>query len=212
MLKKEYNNLYNIEYPIDLWKLPVYDSEDTQKLEFLKVEIWKSLRKLDQLKLELSDLIQKCESCLTSTKQALNIAEQQKALLQESPQDATRNSAKVDQDTILIVEDELLTRELLKDYISSHGRKVITAEDGHEAILAVEKQKFSLVFLDLKLPRVSGVEVLKKIREIHPDTPVVVITGDMGELQSVQNRNLRPQWVIPKPFKLQQINEALSLI
>lgn len=116
------------------------------------------------------------------------------------------------QGSILIVEDEAQARELLKDIVSTSGYEVITAEDGYEAVAAVQKRKFKLIFLDLRLPNLSGIETLKRIKEIDSSIPIVVVTGYPEDLMAVHNRDGWPATVIPKPFKLSQIREALNMV
>jgi len=114
--------------------------------------------------------------------------------------------------TILIVEDEPMNRDLLKNYVVSCGYEVVTAVDGAEAIAVFQRQRFHLVFLDLGLPKISGVDVLKKMKGSSPDTPVVIITGRPDDVLSLHSRDLWPEMVIVKPFMLSQIKEALRLV
>lgn len=114
--------------------------------------------------------------------------------------------------TILIVEDEPINRDLLKNYVESCGFVVVTAGDGAEAVAVFQRQRFQLVLLDLGLPRISGVEVLKKIKANSPDTPVVIITGRPDDVLGLNSRDLWPEMVIVKPFTLSQIKEALRLV
>lgn len=190
----------------------MYDPLSEQKLNSLKQEAEDRIQNLVKILDEMNDMAQKCSLFITTAGQTLNILEQQISIIKKLGQDPLKNPPNKEQRSILIVEDELNIRELLKDFVSSNGCTAVTVGDGYEAMLIIQKQKFDLVFLDLKLPRISGVEVLKKIKEIAPGTPVVVVTGNSEELQAVQDRALRPQWVIPKPFKLQQIGEALNMI
>ncbi len=190
----------------------MYGPKYEKKGDSMKLEVENSIHKLEQILPELNDLAQKCGDSITKARQILSVLERQVALMEKSAQEHSKSASKREKLSILIVEDEFNIRELLKDFVSSRGCAAVLAEDGHEAILAFQKQHFDMVFLDLRLPRISGVEVLKRIKEISPDTPVVVVTGNSEELQSVQDRSLRPQWVIPKPFKLHQIGEALNMI
>ncbi len=189
----------------------MYNPSDEKKLNSLKLEIEDSIQKLEKTIMELDDLTSKCKVSITIAKQTLNILQQQFYTIQKPGQAPLNKTSNREQSSVLFVEDELNIRELLKDFVSSNGCAAITAADGQEAILAIQKQHFDLVFLDLKLPRISGVEVLKKIKQTSPNTPVVVVSGNAAELETVQDRAFRPQWVIPKPFKLQQISEALNM-
>lgn len=122
------------------------------------------------------------------------------------------NSPKKILGNILIVEDDPQNRELLKDIVSSCGYTVITAQDGNEAMAAIQKQNYLSVFTDMRLPGISGVEILKKVREIVPGIPVFVVSGHPEDLLASQNKACWPDMIISKPFRLNQIKEALSMI
>lgn len=85
--------------------------------------------------------------------------------------------------TILIVEDEESLREALKFKLEKEGVAVLTASTGEEALEVLKKQRPTLVSLDILLPRMNGLEVLKNIRtsaSLH-DLPVVVVSVSAGE-------------------------------
>jgi len=78
---------------------------------------------------------------------------------------------------ILIVDDEKSIRNTLKDILEHEGYEITEAEDGSEAIKIISKDKFDVVLSDIKMPKMDGMEVLEKIQEISPETPVVMISG-----------------------------------
>ena len=78
---------------------------------------------------------------------------------------------------ILVVDDEeVVCRGYLRSLASAHC-KVHVAWTGEEALYALEQQRFDLVLLDLRMPGIDGMEVLKTIKQTWPDTQVVIITG-----------------------------------
>jgi len=89
--------------------------------------------------------------------------------------------------TILIVDDELGVRESLKMILKPIGQ-IYTATDGREALASVQKDKIDLVALDLKMPGLSGMDVLRQIKINDPDIEVIVITAD-GTPHNVQEAN-----------------------
>ena len=81
------------------------------------------------------------------------------------------------ENTVLLIEDEKKTGEMLKRALESEGIEVIWAEDGKSALDKMERGKFDLIILDLKLPEISGDEVLEGIRNIDPYVEVIVYTN-----------------------------------
>ncbi|OGE23266.1 MAG: hypothetical protein A3J42_09145, partial [Candidatus Dadabacteria bacterium RIFCSPHIGHO2_12_FULL_53_21] len=78
---------------------------------------------------------------------------------------------------VLVVDDEKLIAMDIKKIVTSEGHDVITTQSGIEASRAIEDSNIDLVFLDLVLPDMNGVEVLKEIKKAKSDLPVVIITG-----------------------------------
>lgn len=80
-------------------------------------------------------------------------------------------------DRLLIVEDEKSVREVLLEFMKKGGYAVEGVSSGQEALEVISKQEFDAVLLDIKLRDISGLEVLKRIKEIKPGLIVVMITG-----------------------------------
>ena len=78
---------------------------------------------------------------------------------------------------ILIIDDEQAIRKALKEILEYESFEVTEAEDGPTALKLVDKDSFDLIFCDVKMPRMDGVEVLSKLKEKGGETPVVNITG-----------------------------------
>ena len=78
---------------------------------------------------------------------------------------------------ILIVDDEPIVRESLRDWLQDAGYKVMTAETGEQALEMIGKQDFSVLILDIRLPGRTGIAVLKEIKEKKPDTKAIIITA-----------------------------------
>ncbi len=78
---------------------------------------------------------------------------------------------------ILVVDDEQAIRKALKEILEYEKHEVDLAKDGFEAIDKVKNQQFDLMLLDIKMPKIDGIEVLEKIQKINPELPVIIITG-----------------------------------
>ena len=78
---------------------------------------------------------------------------------------------------ILIVDDEPIVRESIKDWLKEAGYQVVTAESGEEALELIEKQDFSVIVLDVRLPGKTGITVLKEVKALKPEIKSIVITA-----------------------------------
>lgn len=106
---------------------------------------------------------------------------------------------------ILIVEDEKSMREVLKILLEGEGYDVSTASDGLEGIACLGKDIFDLVITDVKMPRADGFEVLKKIKDISPDTIVIMITAFGTKESGIEAMKLGAYDYISKPFNIDEI-------
>lgn len=80
-------------------------------------------------------------------------------------------------ETILVVDDDQGMRELIEILLTREGYGVRTAADGREASELLGRERFDLVVTDLKMPRVDGIDLLKQVKEISPETPVIIVTA-----------------------------------
>ena len=78
---------------------------------------------------------------------------------------------------ILIVDDEPIVRESIRDWLKDAGYQVATAETGEEAMEMIEKQDFSVMVLDLRLPGKTGIMVLKEVKALRPWMKSIIITA-----------------------------------
>ena len=78
---------------------------------------------------------------------------------------------------VLIVDDEPIVRESIRDWLDDAGYEVYTAESGEEALELVEKQDFSIIVIDVRLPGKTGIKVLSEIKQQKPQIQSIVITA-----------------------------------
>jgi excisionase family DNA binding protein len=112
----------------------------------------------------------------------------------------------------LIVDDDPGIRQLMEDAVEGHGYKVVSVDCGEKALDELDRQRFDLIFLDLVLPRLSGVEVLRAIKERNQKTMVAVITGYGDDPVALEAMSLGPLFFIRKPFEMSQITEVLDAV
>ena len=101
---------------------------------------------------------------------------------------------------ILVVEDEQDMRNGLKKLFSKRGYQVDTAGDGIEAVEKMKQTSFRVVILDLKMPGMDGISVLKKAKDINYTAIMIVITGYGTVENAVESMRLGAFEYITKPF------------
>lgn len=111
---------------------------------------------------------------------------------------------------VLVVDDEDSIRRLLQDVLTHFGHQVVTCEDGGDAIEIAADRNFDLVFLDIRMPGMSGVEVLKKLREVCPDSIYVMITGYARDDIVEECLRSGASDCLGKPFSLAQVKKLLD--
>jgi len=110
---------------------------------------------------------------------------------------------------ILVIDDEQGIRDLLSVELGSHGYQVVVAGNGEEALDTIRRRHFDLVITDVKMPKLGGLETLEAIKEIDPDTEVILATG-FGTIDTAVAAMKKGAYdFIQKPFNL---NEILALI
>lgn len=107
-------------------------------------------------------------------------------------------------DKILIIEDEPAIRDILRELLTDAGYEVEEAADGLEGVEKFRAGSFSLVLLDLMLPKLDGYGVCEQIRAVS-DVPVIMITALSGEEAEVRAFELRADDYITKPFSLRLV-------
>lgn len=114
--------------------------------------------------------------------------------------DRQKNNGKV-----LVVDDVKEVRDFLIRLLSLRGLNVKAVEDGFKAIEIFKQEKFDIVFLDVKMPRLNGVETLKELKKYNPDCRYVMITGYAVDDLLAQARNEGAFTTIRKPFNIDEI-------
>ena len=116
--------------------------------------------------------------------------------------DGTEHTVMATKGSVLVVDDEDALRTVLSSELVNEGYDIKTASDGDEAISVLEKGRFDLVLLDIKMPRVSGFEVLKHIRQNHPGTKVVMLTAFADLKNAIESKKLGADDFVSKPYDL----------
>lgn len=111
---------------------------------------------------------------------------------------------------ILIVDDEKNIRQTLSTHLESEDYEVETAMNGEEGLKEFDKKNYDLVLLDMKLPGVDGIEILKKMKEKKEDIVVIIITAYGTIENSVEAMKLGAFDYIQKPFNPDEISDIVT--
>ena len=111
---------------------------------------------------------------------------------------------------ILIVEDVLHIAMLLAESVRHQGHEAIVAGSGREGIALLDEAHPDAVFLDIVMPEVDGIAVLRRIRKTHPGLPVIVITGSASLKEIAEAKRLGVSDIIEKPFALKYLEQTLE--
>jgi DNA-binding NtrC family response regulator len=106
---------------------------------------------------------------------------------------------------ILVVDDDEVMRQTLSDVLKKRGYAVSTADTGAQALSAVKDQLFDLILLDIRLPDMDGLDVLKSIKEVESDLMVIVMTAYSDVQNAVMAMKTGAYDYIDKPFELEEL-------
>lgn len=107
-------------------------------------------------------------------------------------------------ETILVVDDQSSVRTLLKDYLGSQGYRVVTANDGQEALFVARHERPNLVLLDIMMPKMDGYQFLSAFRREN-QVPVIVLSAKEEETDTVLGLELGADDYVIKPFRMREL-------
>lgn len=114
---------------------------------------------------------------------------------------------------ILIVDDALFMRSILRKYISEMGEfSILEAPDGEKACELCREEKPDLVFLDITMPVMDGMETLGRIKEENPQIPVIMCSAMGQQSMVVDTLNKGAMDFIVKPFRKEEIQDAVKKV
>ena len=111
---------------------------------------------------------------------------------------------------ILVVDDEEPVRDVLCEYFESQGFGVEGAPDGEAALAALGRLRPDLVLLDVRMPGIDGVEVLRRIRRADPDVPVIMVTANEDVALAKEMLKLGAFDYVAKPFDFSYLDRGVS--
>ena len=111
---------------------------------------------------------------------------------------------------LLIIDDERVALKNLEHVMKKEGYEVTATQSGPNALKLLEEQQFDVVLTDLKMEKVDGLQVLKRCRELYPDTEVIMITGFATLQSAVDAMKHGAFYYIAKPFKLDEVRKVVK--
>ena len=112
-------------------------------------------------------------------------------------------------DKILVIDDEASVCSLLKDFLIKKGYEVATATSAREGIEKLKTERPKVILLDIRMPEMSGVEAIKRIREIDENVGIIMATAVMDEKIAQETVRLGASDYILKPFDLEYLERSL---
>lgn len=106
--------------------------------------------------------------------------------------------------TILMVDDKASVRTLVKDYLVEKGFRVVTAENGRQALFTARHEKPDLILLDIMMPEMDGYEFIPIYRK-EADTPIILLTARLDESDKVLGLELGADDYVTKPFGMREL-------
>ncbi|MBW2120849.1 MAG: response regulator, partial [Deltaproteobacteria bacterium] len=113
---------------------------------------------------------------------------------------------------ILVVDDEPLVRRTIRDIVESMGYSCSETDSARAALELVDRTHFPIVILDIAMPEMNGLELLKLIRREHPDTDVLIITGYQDRYSPLRIVRSGASDYLVKPFTVEQLAAKLYKI
>ena len=109
---------------------------------------------------------------------------------------------------ILVIDDDEMNRELLRDILHAVGYQVIEASDGEEGLRLFCQESTDLVITDIRMPRKSGFEVIEELRQNCPGTKIIAITASGHELLAMA-KALGANRTVEKPFRMREMQDTV---
>ena len=112
--------------------------------------------------------------------------------------------------SILITDDDDGFRETVCGVLAPHGYQTLTASDGEEAVEIVRSREVHLVLLDVHMPRLGGLETLRRVKEMKALLPCIILSARLDEMIERQARLAHAFSVLPKPVGSQQLRNVVA--
>ena len=106
---------------------------------------------------------------------------------------------------LLLVEDSIQLNKALTTVLKRNSYIVDSAFDGEEALLYIDQYKYDIIILDIMLPKINGLDVLKRVRTNKIDTPIIMLTAKSTTEDKIHGLDLGADDYLPKPFVVEEL-------
>jgi CheY-like chemotaxis protein len=113
--------------------------------------------------------------------------------------------------TVLVVDDDPIIRSVEVQILASQGYNVLQAQSGAEALQLADSATIHLLLTDFLMPDVDGLELTRKFRTVHPETPVLMVSGSLPPTDK-RIENLANFGFLPKPFALNELVQKVRTL
>lgn len=113
---------------------------------------------------------------------------------------------------VLVADDEEDIREIIQDRLEACGFNVVTATTGAEALRKISTEKFDGVFLDVKMPEMSGIEVLEEVRKGNTKLPIIIITSSTSRDAAIGSLAKGANEFVLKPFEWEELKAKIEKV
>ncbi len=116
------------------------------------------------------------------------------------------------QPRILVVDDDATFREMVNDFLETRGYAVRGVGDGEAALALLREMAFDLLLVDLRMPRMGGIELIRRVKRLYPDVRIMVLTAHSGKESAIEALRLGVTDYLEKPLQdLQALASAVEL-
>jgi DNA-binding NtrC family response regulator len=111
--------------------------------------------------------------------------------------------------TLLVVDDDNSVRETLCEFFGD-THECHTADRGEQALAFLEFENYDVILTDLAMPGIDGQQLLKRVQQTHPNTPVIVMSGNSSDEEGESSVALGAFAYLKKPFRLEEVRETVN--
>ncbi|MFH1359696.1 MAG: response regulator [Candidatus Omnitrophota bacterium] len=111
---------------------------------------------------------------------------------------------------ILVVDDKKVIGDLFDYTLGYRGHEITVVDNVQKTLEAIKKEKYDIVFLDIVIPDTDGVEIFKKIKEVAPDLPIVMMSGYSVEERRKEAIEMGAVACLVKPFEMEEVRRIIK--